>query len=117
LYYTKPGDDSAGLELNGARFIPLLEFAYRVLSIHSRAGSNNVDIDVCPFLGSLAMRLDLLRNFRAIRSLASECRTFNIIILRILWRYGPNKIEADLQLSIKKVEDGFLEDMSASLVF
>ena len=101
-------EDAAGVELDGAGVVPLLEFSDRV-GAGEVAG---VDVDAGVFVGGFAGGFEGLGEGGGVRRGAGfEEGGFDEFVFGVFGCDGSDEAEAEFELGVEEVEGGFLGDL------
>lgn len=101
-------DDAAGVEVDGAGVVPLLQFPDRVRAGEAGLGGGRVDVDPGPLLGRLAGPFEGLGDRGGVCGAGFEGGGLEVFVLGVLWRDRPDEPEAKFELRVQEVQGVFL---------
>lgn len=101
-------DDAAGVEVDGADVVPLLQFLNGVRAGEAALGGGSVDVDSGPLLGRLAGPFEGFGDGGGVCDAGFEGGGFDVFVLGVLWRDRPDEPEAKFELRVQEVQGVFL---------
>ena len=109
----EPIDDAAGMELDGAAVVPLLEFPDGVGAREAARGRGGVDVDAGVFVGGLAGFFEGLGDGGGgvRRGKRFEGRGFDVFVLGVFGGDCSDEAEAEFELGVEEIEGVFLEGL------
>ena len=109
----EPIDDAAGMELDGATVIPLLEFPDGVGPREAARRRDGVDVNAGVFVGGLAGFFEGLGDGggEVRRGKGFEGGGFDVFVFGVFGGDCSDEAKAEFELGVEEIEGGFLEGL------